>query len=145
MFGNSFESSSDNKKENIKSREVFTDDCDVIGPEDKEDYLEASPTTCGLMTFSDKEKELVGIIHMSFLNNEEGVDELVDLANIRLEKFGLTLKDCERRFFQGTDILVDNLRKVLKNKTIDMPIPESMPEPSLKINKKTGEVEFFTL
>lgn len=50
-------------QETSESREVYTDDLAVIGPEDEVKTLEASPIGCGIMTISNKEHQVVGMIH----------------------------------------------------------------------------------
>lgn len=127
-----------------KSQEVSTDDFVVIGPEDETKTLEVSPTACGIMTLSNKEHQVVGMIHFSLYQELNLTRELINGTTRALRKRGLGLGDCELRFFHGSSHLVDNLRVVFEEKGVAGPTIETMGHTSIRIDKQTGEVSFFS-
>ena len=140
------EVSSDPESEKLKSREVLTDDVDAIGPTDNVDSLEAIPVGCAVMTASKSDQQVAGMAHIS-INVEEGPGSLVSQLNLRLQQLGVKLGDCQMRLFNaGDELLLGNLRAGLTFNKANMPSSESIPAEfqGVRINKKTGEVTFFS-
>lgn len=133
------------KNERLKSREVFTDDFDVIGPDDEIDCLEALPVSCAVMTIAKPEQNIAGMSHFSLGLNKEGVGDLVNQFQNKLKKFGLNISDCKIRFFNAGDILSAEIKSSLPFHNIELPPSEWMEAEGIRINKNTGEVTFFSL
>ncbi|MFA5358660.1 MAG: hypothetical protein WC310_02450 [Patescibacteria group bacterium] len=131
--------------EKIKSREVFTDDLDIIGEKDNIDYLEALPISCAIITLAKPERKIAGMLHLS-LNLENGITEdLINQLKYRLKSYGLKISDCQIRLFNAGDIISAGIKVALSSHQINMPRSEILEKPGVKINKNTGEVSFFSL
>lgn len=132
-------------KDKLKSREVFTDDSEVIGVDDEADYLEALPVSCAVMTVSKPEQNIAGMSHFSLGLKEEGVRDIINQFQYKLRKFGLSISDCQIRIFNAGDIFSAEIKSGLVPHNVELPSSELMEAEGIRINKNTGEVTFFSL
>lgn len=135
--------------EKIKSKEVFTDDCAVVGPEDNFDFLEALPLSCIILTASLPEKKIAGMAHFSLNPYEDDyVLNLTRELKRKLESKKIDVSKCELILFGGSDILFSAIKKALKEEKMSEPHEEYINADQgdwIRIDKNTGEFSFFYL
>jgi hypothetical protein len=129
----------------LKSREVFTDDVEVIGGNDEAECLEALPLYCAIMTMANPDKKTVGMAHFSLGLEQEGVQNLVNQLQHKLLGYGLKISDCQIRLLNAGNILSAEIKVELTSRKIAFPNSEMMEAEGIRINRNTGEVTFFSL
>lgn len=132
-----------NKQERDKTREVFTDETVVIGPQDEALALEAFVVSCALFVVVNKKDGIIGISHLSLGSKQEGIDLLIEELNIGLKNKGTKLEDCERHLFDAGEIIEKEIKNSLSEYGQIIPEIEDLPLPGLRIDKKSGEITFF--
>ncbi len=130
-------------REHFNSREVFTDDTDVIGPNDEVEYLEALPLTCAVVTATKSESQVAGMAHLSLGLRQKGVNMLIDDLVRRLKVAGVDISNASLRVLNAGDILSGEIKNGLEKHKITPPQSEVVPMPVIRLSKKSGEVTFF--
>ena len=133
------------RNEQFRSREVFTDDVEVIGEGDSVEYLEAFPLSCAVMIAARPEQRIAGMAHFSLGLKEDGVRDLINQLQYKLQKVGLKISDCQLRLFNAGDILSAEMKISLDYYRVDLPGSENMKAEGVRIDKNTGEVSFISL
>jgi len=132
-------------REKIKTREVFTGDANVIGPDDDADNLEALPVTCAILTAARPEQHTVGLAHFGLGLRQRGTSELMNQFAHKLQRAGVTLSDCRLRMFSGDEMQWQEIKEALHSYNATLPEPEFLQLDGIRINKHSGEVSFFSL
>ena len=132
----------EHRAEKIKSREVFTDDVEVIGSSDETEVLEALPIYCAVLTAAMPEQQVAGIAHLSLDLKAEGVAAKISELKIKLETKGVQLSASQIRLLNAGDILSAEINAAIGFKIDSEIIPAEYQ--GVRVNKKTGEVTFFT-
>jgi hypothetical protein len=138
-----FPGEEDPLQEHFKSREVFTDDTDVIGPKDEVEYLEALPISCAVITTANSKSQIAGMAHLSLGLEQEGVTSLIDELAQKLKTAGVEISSSSLRVLNAGNILSVEIKNGLEKHQVAVPQSEMIPMPGIKLNKKTGEVTFF--
>lgn len=123
-----------------KSKEVFTDGVEFIGPVDSEETLQAYTALCGVLTMYNKEKRIAGMLHIS-LGADPG--EILGEAVYKARGLGLSLADFEYRRFKGQYPIWENSEAIFEQYGIELPPQEDVPNPGIRINKNTGEITHY--
>ncbi len=124
-----------------KSKEVFTDSAEFVGQHDQERLLEAYTVSCGVVTLDSRENNVAGILHLS----EGGrAEEVLGEAIYKAKLQGLQLSDFSLRRFKGSETIWKNAEQAFSKLGLKLPPWEVTMEPGIRIDKNTGEVEFYT-
>lgn len=129
----------------IMPRDVLTDTVDTIGPEDKENCLEALLSTCGVIVFSDSKKGFAGMLHRSISDDDELDYELVIELKGRLAKAGINVRDLDFRVIGLGHENYQRLKMYFLNELENTVLPEveGQEKWNVRVYKKDGRVEFF--
>lgn len=125
-----------------KYLEVLTDEAMVVGPDDKENGLEASPANCGILTFVDKQRHVIGVAHCSRFVDKEIADKLINAIKNGFFERGGNLDEAK---IEGYNFLGENLDTILdslKEITGIAPLIDSelIMGTTIRVDKNNGEV-----
>lgn len=126
--------------ENHLTKEVYTDGAEFIGPKDTAQKLEAFTVSCGIILLDNRVNSTVGIIHLSLGGK---IEEVVGESISKAKQQGLELTDFTLRRFNGDETIWSEAAQALNNFGIKLPPWEWSIEPGIRIDKQTGEVEFY--
>lgn len=133
-------------REKKEVREVFTDETVVIGPDDRERFLEVYPMTCIALAVVDKLKKVAGISHISLNAKQEDVSVMIDELINGLRKNGAEYLKSEKRLFITPDrITLGRIRTAFeKHGILFEDFSEGVPAEyqGVKIDKETGVMSF---
>jgi hypothetical protein len=122
------------------SAEVFTDDVKIIGPSDSVEQLNAYTVSCGVLTLDNREKGIVGLIHISLGGD---ISDIFNFASLQAKGYGTELDKLQMRRFKGSETIWAGVKKELALYNIKLPEWETTIDPGIKIDKSTGEVSFY--
>ncbi|MDB5259863.1 MAG: hypothetical protein JWN37_94 [Candidatus Nomurabacteria bacterium] len=134
----------ENQSEQGRSIEVLTNSIEVIGPNSKVETLEVLPGgSCAVLTAYDPGVQVAGAAHLSFGLETEDVEGFIHELSTKLNPLGASISNSQFRLFRGGDILLGQLEKQLGERS---PKSEGIPAEyqGLTLNKKTGEISFFS-
>lgn len=126
----------------IKFYEVLTNEAMVIGPDDIECGVEASPLNCGILTFVDEQRHIVGMAHCDRFIDEETADKLISTVENGFRERGGSLNEIK---IEGYNFLNENLDTMLESiKRITGITPQVYSElimgTTIRVDKNDGEV-----